>query len=113
MRRIDVHHHFFPADLQKETSNQKVGWRTPASTLPWNPEVSLKSMDASGIEIAILSLPALSTGSVGEESRSVARQRNIQLSQISRANPHRFGFFASLPFLDDVEGEFVRGLRKI
>ncbi|RDB22663.1 Decarboxylase yanB [Hypsizygus marmoreus] len=103
-RRIDVHHHFFPADLLKETSNQNIGWKTPAGTLPWSPNASLKAMDASGIDIAILSMPALYKGSVCEENRAMARQRNLHMSQIATDHPGRFGFFACLPFLDDIEG---------
>lgn len=104
MASIDVHHHFFPADINKEASNKMMEWRAPAGTLPWTPDVSLKAMDASDIDIAILSLPALHAGSVSEENRATTRERNILASRIARAHPGRFGFFASLPFLDDVEG---------
>jgi predicted TIM-barrel fold metal-dependent hydrolase len=104
MGRIDVHHHYFPADLNKETANQKMGWRAPSGTLPWTPDISFKAMDASGIDLAILSLPAIFAGSVSDENRTTTRERNVYASQIVRAHPDRFGFFASLPFLDDVEG---------
>ena len=106
MGRIDVHHHFFPVDLNKETSNQNMGWRTPAGTLPWSPEISLKAMDASGIDLALLSLPATFTGSVSQENRTTTRERNVHASRIVQAYPDRFGFFAGLPFLDDVEGQY-------
>lgn len=102
--RIDVHHHYFPANLNKQKTNQNVGWRTPAGSLPWSPEVSLKSMQASGIDVAILSLPALNTGSICEDDRKIARERNVHVAQIVQAYPNRFGFLASLPFLDDIEG---------
>jgi len=105
MGRIDVHHHFFPPDLDKRKLNQKNGWITPAGTMPWSPQVSLIAMDAADIDIAILSLPALSTGSVSEENRAAARNRNLFVSGIVQEHPTRFGFFATLPFLDDVEGE--------
>lgn len=104
MRRIDVHHHFFPSDLQKEKTNKDVGWLTPAENLPWTPALSLKSMDESGIDYAILSLPALTTGTVSSENRTKARERNIYASDICKAHPQRFGFFATLPFLDDLTG---------
>jgi 6-methylsalicylate decarboxylase len=104
MGYIDVHHHFFPADINKEASNKKVGWRAPAGTLPWTPDTSLNAMDASAIDLAVLSLPAIFAGSVSEENRSTTRERNANLSRIVRAHPDRFGFFASLPFMDDVEG---------
>ncbi|KAG6857104.1 hypothetical protein H0H87_009665 [Tephrocybe sp. NHM501043] len=85
-------------------TNQKMGWKTPAGTLPWSPEVSLKAMDASGIDIAILSLPALFTGEVSEENRKIARDRNIAMSSIVNAHPTRFAFLGCVPFLDDVDG---------
>ena len=62
-------------------------------------------MDAAAIDVAILSLPAVSTGSVSEENRAAARNRNFFLSGIVQKHPTRFGFFATLPFLDDVQGE--------
>ncbi|KAF8195812.1 hypothetical protein K438DRAFT_1968308 [Mycena galopus ATCC 62051] len=64
-RRIDVHHHYFPANLNKGKSNEKVGWRTPAENLPWNPNISLKFMDAASIDVAILSFPAIAVASDG------------------------------------------------
>lgn len=103
--RIDVHHHFFPASLNKAKSNEDVGWITPPDNLPWSPEISVKSMDASSIDIAILSFPALSSGFVGDENRRVVRERNTFLAETCKGYPGRFGFFASLPFMDDVEGE--------
>ncbi|KAJ7781161.1 hypothetical protein B0H16DRAFT_1817710 [Mycena metata] len=103
VRRIDIHHHFFPFNLDKAKSNGEVGWRTPAENLPWTPQTSLEFMDASSISIAILSFPAIASGSVGQENRDLARGRNRAMAELCRAHP-RFGFFATLPFLDDVQG---------
>ncbi|KAL0576919.1 hypothetical protein V5O48_005065 [Marasmius crinis-equi] len=104
MPRIDVHHHFFPPTLDKAKTSQNIGFRTPPENLPWTPEISIRSMDASGIDIAILSFPAIGSGAIGEENRKVARERNHYVSEICRRYPERFGFFATVPFLDDVEG---------
>ncbi|KAK7061795.1 hypothetical protein R3P38DRAFT_2831559 [Favolaschia claudopus] len=106
IRRIDVHHHYFPADLTvtKAQSSEKFGWDTPAENLPWSPEVSLKFMNAASIDVAILSFPALSSGFVGQENRDQARQRNCAMAEIVEFHAERFGFFATLPFLDDIEG---------
>ncbi|KAJ7047292.1 hypothetical protein C8F04DRAFT_1555 [Mycena alexandri] len=103
VRRIDIHHHFFPSNLDKAKSNGEVGWRTPAENLPWKAEISLEFMNASSIDVAILSFPAIASGSVGQESRDLARVRNRAMAELCRAHP-RFGFLATLPFLDDVEG---------
>jgi predicted TIM-barrel fold metal-dependent hydrolase len=103
---IDIHHHFFPPDLQssKAKANQDLGWRTPPGHLQWSPELSLKAMDELGIDISILSFPAISTGAVSEENRKAARSRNEFAHRVCEKYPERFGFFASLPFLDDIEG---------
>jgi predicted TIM-barrel fold metal-dependent hydrolase len=105
IRTIDVHHHFFPVDLNKEKSNIYVGWKTPPENLPWTPEKSLQAMDAMKIDFAILSLPPISSGSINEENRLMARRRNEFAAEICSTYPNRFGFFATPPFLDDVEGE--------
>ncbi|KIY49292.1 hypothetical protein FISHEDRAFT_41932 [Fistulina hepatica ATCC 64428] len=103
MRKIDVHHHFFPDFLDKGKAAEDVGWRTPPQNLPWTPEKSIAFMDAAGIDVAILSFPAVPTGAKAE-NRHATRSLNVQLRDICVAHPTRFGFFASLPVLDDVEG---------
>ncbi|OCH94140.1 amidohydrolase 2 [Obba rivulosa] len=101
---IDVHHHLFPGNLQKANQSARVGFRTPPENLPWSPEVSLKAMDALGIDLAILSLPpGLPAGAAGPENRSAAREYNILMSSICDRHPGRFGFFACLPIPSDSE----------
>ncbi|KAG7096875.1 hypothetical protein E1B28_004281 [Marasmius oreades] len=104
MPRIDVHHHFFPLTLDKVNTGKDVGFRTPAENLPWDPEISIRSMDSSGINIALLSFPAIASGSISEENRRITRDRNLFVTGICRKYPGRFGYFATLPFLDDIEG---------
>lgn len=106
IRTIDVHHHFFPTDLNKEKCNTHLGWKTPPENIPWTPEKSLQAMDTMNIDFAILSLPAISSGSIDEENRLIARKRNEFAAGICNKYPGRFGFFATPPFLDDVEGVF-------
>ncbi|KAJ7068341.1 hypothetical protein C8F01DRAFT_957099, partial [Mycena amicta] len=103
--RIDIHHHYFELALDKANASKKVGWSTPSENLPWSPEISLNYMDTEGIDVAILSFPAISVGSVGRENREQARRRNVEMARLSRLHPSRFGFFATLPFLDDIEGK--------
>jgi predicted TIM-barrel fold metal-dependent hydrolase len=103
--RIDVHHHYFPLDLKKEKTNVDVGWKTPPENLPWCPKISLKAMDAMKVDFAILSYPAISSGFISEGNRTTARRRNELAAGFCRDQPDRFGFFATLPFLDDVEGQ--------
>jgi hypothetical protein len=61
-------------------------------------------MNDLGIETAILSHPAISAGTVCPENRALARENNLIAANACKAHPGRFGFFATLPFLDDVEG---------
>jgi 6-methylsalicylate decarboxylase len=105
LRSIDLHHHFFPSSLDKAKRNIEMGWRTPDGNLPWNPAISLAGMDVLGIETAILSLPPNPFGTISSENRSVARAHNHFAAQICQEHPGRFGFFAGLPFLNDVDGE--------
>ncbi len=101
---IDIHHHFFPPDLDKNKASTSVGWRTPKENLPWTPELSIKAMDTLGIKAAVLSFPASPSGEVSTENRALARRRNDYIAGICQKYPERFGFFASLPFLGDVQG---------
>jgi 6-methylsalicylate decarboxylase len=61
-------------------------------------------MDDLGIGMAVLSLPSISTGSIGVENRAWAREQNLYAASICAEYPSRFAFFAHLPFLDDVQG---------
>jgi hypothetical protein len=102
--RIDVHHHFFLDAHKKAKQNMEVGWQTPHENLPWRPQTSLTTMDALGVQTAILSPPPMAPTSRGEESRVEVRKQNIYASQLCATYPKRFGFFAGLPSLDDIEG---------
>ncbi|KAF8639945.1 hypothetical protein AX17_001195 [Amanita inopinata Kibby_2008] len=100
IRKIDVHHHFFPDSLDKARANDLAQWRTPPGTLPWCAKKSIAAMDASGVDVAILSMPAIPAGSVGSEDRGVTRQHNLSMKNLCIEYPGRFGFFAMLPLLD-------------
>jgi 6-methylsalicylate decarboxylase len=113
LHRIDLHHHFFPSSLDKAKRNIEVGWRTPDGNLPWDPAISLASMDALGIETAILSLPPDPSGIICSENRDVARAHNRFAAKICQEYPGRFGFFAGLPFLDDVAGRYFPKMYKM
>lgn len=106
IRRIDVHHHYFTPELDKEKSNAAVGWRTPKGHLPWSAEVSLQAMQAMNIDFAVLSFPALSSGSVSEQNREIVRKRNEYVAGVCQNHPRKFAFLATLPFLDDIEGVY-------
>lgn len=101
MLRIDVHHHFFSPALAKQRS---IGWRIPSENLPWTPQISLKFLEDTGIDMAILSIPAYAEGCPSPENRALARKHNDFIAQVCATYPDRFGFFGTVPFLDDIEG---------
>jgi predicted TIM-barrel fold metal-dependent hydrolase len=61
-------------------------------------------MNAMNIDVAILSFPPISGGSTGGENRAITRKRNEFVAKVCAEYPDRFGFFATLPFLDDADG---------
>ncbi|KAF4575019.1 hypothetical protein EYR36_006375 [Pleurotus pulmonarius] len=104
VRRVDIHHHCFPRGVDKAKASADAGWRTPSESLPWDPQVSLRAMEKSDVDKAILSTPATSHGLPGLENRAITRDHNIQAAAACAAYPSRFGFFAALPLLYDVLG---------
>lgn len=110
---IDIHHHFFPPDLDKAKASANSGWRTPEENLPWTPELSIRTMNSMGIQASILSFPAFPSGEISAENRVLARSKNDYVANICRQYPARFGFFATLPFLDDVQGTHWSALTSV
>jgi 6-methylsalicylate decarboxylase len=105
IRRIDCHHHIFPASIEKEQTDEKIGWGFPKENMPWSPEISLRTMDALDIEMAILSYP---TGHPAGKGSDVVRQCNQVLKDIRDKYPDRFGFFATcMGDLRDMKGKRV------
>ncbi|KAG8218572.1 hypothetical protein J3R82DRAFT_4213 [Butyriboletus roseoflavus] len=103
-RIIDVHHHVFLDAQQKAKKNTLVGWISPPEHLPWQPSPTMSAMDSMDIQTAILSPPPVATA-----NRTEVRAMNIYLSQLRRAYSTRFGFFAGLPTLGDVQGSDTLG----
>ena len=72
----------------------------------WSSELSLDCMARNGVECSILSLSAPATSFMKDraEAASVARKVNEYAASLRDQKPGKFGFFATLPSLDDVEG---------
>jgi predicted TIM-barrel fold metal-dependent hydrolase len=101
-RRIDLHHHFFPAipgvDPAAATAAilQQTGWRMPDDNFPWTPETSIAAMDRLGIEKAVLSVPQ--GGVIADaDNRRFARILNETAHNAVLQYPDRFAFFAHVP----------------
>ena len=70
----------------------------------WSPTLSLQAMDRNSISCAILSLsaPALTFVQDRTEAASLARRINTYAASLRETYPGRFGFFSTLPSLDDI-----------
>jgi 6-methylsalicylate decarboxylase len=117
-RRIDVHHHFTPAEYLAFTAAHPGvggfgrgggggrgagrGGAGLGSAVPgWKLEEDLDDMDKNGTATAILSIttPGFWFGSV-EEVRKVSRACNDAAAKLRSDHPGRFGSFASIPMTD-------------
>lgn len=95
---IDVHHHFMPPAYADALRGAGLGDVAVAGQAEWSLDRSLALMDASGIEIAVLSLsaPGVYLGDV-QRARDLARACNEYGVGIRERAPGRIGLFAVLP----------------
>jgi predicted TIM-barrel fold metal-dependent hydrolase len=102
--RIDVHRHVSPPFYQ-DAIRGKYTKPFPPPLARWTPESCLADMDAAGIEMGYLSMPARPGMYFGDAaaSRKFCRDCNDYMASVRRSHPGRFGMFAALP-LPDVEG---------
>lgn len=101
--RIDVHHHVVPPFYQQwlHTHGESAGGRAIPD---WSAADSLRLMDEIGVETAILSVstPGVEPAAV-DRRPSLARELNEFCASVVRADPTRFGFWATVT-LPDVDG---------
>jgi len=108
--RIDVHHHFFPAEYLKV---QRAGIIAAADADPsiffsWTAERALGAMDETGVAFALSSPPLPGVWITGDipQTRKVTRIYNDGAADVARKHPTRFGNFAALA-LPDVSGSLT------
>jgi len=107
-RRIDTHFHIVPdffSQAIEETGGDPNGWKTP----DWS-VAQAKHMEALGIETGIMSVTAPGTAVYAgdiKKGRELARKCNDFSAKIVQDEPEKFGFFASMPPLVDVEGSLA------
>ena len=127
MRTIAIEEHFlsrgFREVMQRNAASQGGrGQPTPRMTPERQARLAdldtlrLQEMDASGIDLQVLSEngPA-STQIAGEEVVRLAMESNDQLAAAIAAHPHRFAGFASLPMAEPevAAGELERAVRSL
>ncbi|KAF2008707.1 amidohydrolase family protein [Aaosphaeria arxii CBS 175.79] len=101
--RIDVHHHILPPQItQLLQGNPAIpkGLKLPQ----WTAEMSALFMEQNHIDAAIFSLPVpLSVlGKEGVEAAALCREVNGYMADLRVRDEKRFGYFAALPSLEDV-----------
>ena len=103
---IDVHSHpilpSWRAALAARSGGDilmKDGMRLPN----WTPDTALEVMDANGIDMMILSAPSNAQIAGRDGAAALARRMNLEMAEIVRAHPRRFGAFAVLPLFDAAE----------
>lgn len=103
--RIDVHAHFVPDFYAQALRDAGINHPDGFPFIPeWSAETALETMDALGVQTAILSIssPGVHFGE-DAKARDLARRVNDEGRRVCEAHPTRFGHFAALP-LPDVEG---------
>ncbi|CAA9965563.1 amidohydrolase family protein [Pyrenophora teres f. maculata] len=103
MGKIDVHHHVLPPEYVqkwKEASGIPKGLKLPS----WDVELDLDFMNRNNISASILSLsaPGLAFVKPASEATVLCRWVNEYAAKVVTAHPTRFGFFASVPPLDNM-----------
>ena len=105
--RIDIHRHVSPPFYQ-DAIKGVYPKPFPPLLATWTPERCLEDMDAGGIELGVLSMPARPGVYFGDVagSRKFCREINEYMAGLRRAHSGRFGMFAALP-LPDIEGSIA------
>lgn len=97
MPRIDTHQHVVPPEYRRALIG---AGSDSAGALPaWSAESAIATMDALGIETAVLSAPTPGTSflSAADDAAALARQLNDYSAAVAHDHPGRFGFFATIP----------------
>jgi 6-methylsalicylate decarboxylase len=104
---VDIHRHVSPP-FYLDAIAGVYSKPFPPMLAAWTPERCLADMDAGGIELGVLSMPARPGVYFGDVagSRAFCRRINEYMDGLRRAHPGRFGMFAALP-LPDIEGSIA------
>ncbi|KAI0068648.1 amidohydrolase 2 [Artomyces pyxidatus] len=100
---IDLHHHVFPPTYKKAALSASVGFRTPPGHLPWTPELSLHAMDAMGVQLTVLSVPAGYPHARGPDALKATRDANALMHGLGAQHAGRFAFWGCLGDWRDID----------
>lgn len=113
MTRIDTHHHIVPPDYRVALRNAGIDEAGGRALPEWNVEASLQTMAELDVSTAILSVstPGTTFLPAAADAAALARDLNAYTHNVVTTDPHRFGFFATipLPHLDEsiAEAEYA------
>ena len=117
MSRIDTHHHAIPSFYRDLLIKTKIDEESGRALPEWSPEASLQTMAELDIATAILSVSTPGTAFLTGTADAVALARDINdyLADVVKAQPDRFGFFATvpLPHVNESVDEVVRSLDEL
>jgi len=103
LSRIDIHHHFYPAEYLAAMG--EAGKRPVVRD--WTLARSLEEMDQNDIGAAMLSLSPPGLHHLGGEAmRRLARTVNERAAALRSSHPARYGDFASVP-MPDIDGTLL------
>lgn len=95
-RRIDVQFHFSPTFYTELFTGTAY-----ITTDRWSVANALAYMDANGVAVGVMSVSTPGVDMIGAaDSVVLARKLNEAAAEVARANPGRFGNFATLPMQD-------------
>ncbi|WP_068181185.1 amidohydrolase family protein [Mycobacterium sp. UM_CSW] len=99
MLRIDTHHHAIPSFYRDLLRKAKIDEESGRALPEWSPEESLQTMGELNVATAILSVSTPGTAFLrdAKDAAPLARDINDYLAELVRAQPDRFGFFATVP----------------
>ncbi|KAI1373977.1 2-amino-3-carboxymuconate-6-semialdehyde decarboxylase [Hypoxylon crocopeplum] len=103
--RIDTHIHVLTPSFVKaldDSGGDPSGWPTPT----WSLKECISFSDTVGSSFSVLSVTAPGPALLGptEAGRNLARKLNEEVWEVCCQRKGRFGFFASLPDFNDIEG---------
>jgi predicted TIM-barrel fold metal-dependent hydrolase len=103
--RIDVHHHVVPPEYVKALAGAGITTSMGNAFPVWSVQKDLELMDRLGLSTAVISIsaPAANVPRV-KDARAIARLCNEIAARMINDHLERFGAFATLPPLTDVEG---------
>ncbi|OBG41567.1 amidohydrolase family protein [Mycobacterium sp. E3198] len=117
MLRIDTHHHAIPSFYRELLRKAGIDEASGRALPQWSPEASLHTMGELNVAAAILSVSTPGTAFLpgSADAAALARDINDYLAEIARAQPDRFGFFATVPMphLSESVDEVARSLDEL